>query len=528
MKLKKNIFHRLGWFIGSLASVTSMTTAAAQYDLVINGGRVMDPETQRDGIANIGIKNGKIISIGTQIMSADKTIDANGLVVAPGFIDTHLHGMDPFAVKMALRDGVTTGLDLEAGAANIDQWYAAHKNRWQINYGVTASHIFARMQVHDPEVNLDKPIDFPKAKAYLNQAAKDGVAGWASSISSPAQLKSITQQLDRELQQGALGVGIGLAYVAKGATSQEVFEVQKIAAKYDRLASVHTRYHLNGRPPTEAAIGFDEVFTNAALLKASLLIAHNNDYGWQEIEQKLQLARSQGFNMWSEYYPYKAGSTVISADFLRPETWREKFGYRYQETVFDPQQNKFLNQTEYQQLCQRNPGHTVVVFMPKRSQWLPQWLSVPHMTVASDGMAGVGENGQLLAWSADYSAYRGHPRSAGTRAKVLRLARENNIPLMHTLSQLSYWSAKHLGDAGITAMKYRGRIQPGMIADITLFDPKTVSDKADYKADSNGLPSTGIPWVIVNGVVVVQQSKALKGVNPGQAIRYPVNGDKNR
>ena len=126
------------------------------------------------------------------------------------------------------------------------------------------------------------------------------------------------QILDEDLRQGALGVGAGVAYMARGITSYELFAAQKAAANYNRLTSVHTRYHLIQDTPTEAPIAFDEIFTNAMLLGAPLLMAHNNDYGWWEIEEKLQLAREKGLNMWSEYYPYAAGSTPVSADFLRP------------------------------------------------------------------------------------------------------------------------------------------------------------------------------------------------------------------
>jgi len=92
---------------------------------------------------------------------------------------------------------------------------------------------------------------------------------------------------------------------------------------------------------------------------------------------------------------------------------------------------------------------------------------------------------------------------------------------MFAVSQLSYWTARHLGDTGLEAMKERGRVQVGKVADLTLFDPKTARDNASYKAGENGLPSTGIPYVIVNGAIVVRDSRVLP-VKPGQPIRFPV------
>lgn len=157
---------------------------------------------------------------------------------------------------------------------------------------------------------------------------------------------------------------------------------------------------------------------------------------------------------------------------------------------------------------------------------LHSWLRMPEMVVATDAALGFGQDGKLLPWDADYTKYAGHPRTAGANAKVLRLGREQGVPAMFALSQLSYWTAKHLGDTGLEAMKQRGRVQVGKIADLTLFDPLTVGDSATYKPGENGLPSTGIPYVIVNGTIVVNDSKVLP-VKAGQPIRFP-NEAKSR
>jgi N-acyl-D-aspartate/D-glutamate deacylase len=156
---------------------------------------------------------------------------------------------------------------------------------------------------------------------------------------------------------------------------------------------------------------------------------------------------------------------------------------------------------------------------------MKDWVKVPHYVIAGDGMPPVNNEGEQLAWDSPYGDYAGHPRTAGTHARVLRMAREEGVPLMHTLSQLSYWSAKHLGETGLRAMQVRGRMQEGMVADITIFDPDTVTENATYKAGSNGLPSTGIPYVLVYGTVVVRDSKVLEGVTPGQPIRFPVEDE---
>jgi N-acyl-D-amino-acid deacylase len=96
---------------------------------------------------------------------------------------------------------------------------------------------------------------------------------------------------------------------------------------------------------------------------------------------------------------------------------------------------------------------------------------------------------------------------------------------MFTLSQLSYWSALHLGDAGLESMQVRGRMQEGMVADIVVFDPERVREGSSYKAGEHGLPPVGIPHVIVRGIFVKRDGEAT-GATPGQPIRYPVEGER--
>ena len=507
-----------------VATCLAMTSLAhgQEYDLVINGGRVMDPETMYDGVANVGVNGGRIAVITKARITGKETIDATGLVVAPGFIDTHFHAVDPFASKMAVADGITTGMDLEAGASPVSDWYAQRdKTGWQINYGTTSSLAVARLRVHDPELTIDGPVDATTLFDWGGKAGADGTVGWATSRSNIAQMNAIMTMLDEELRDGALGIGAPIAYMQRGVISYELFEAQRTAARYGRLTSVHTRYHLNSQTPSEAQLGLDEVLANAMVLRAPLLLAHDNDYGWWENEEKLQLARAQGYNVWGEYYPFAAGSTLISADFLRPELWEGTNGYKYEETVYDPTVDKFLTKDEFLKAVQETPGKTVVVHLPPRNAWLKYWLTIPHMVVASDAMTGLGRDGTLLPWDADPSEYAGHPRTAGSYSMTLQLGRENSVPLMFTLSQLSYWTAKHLGDTGLEAMKDRGRVQVGKIADLTLFDPQTVAARATYKNGENGLPPKGIPYVIVNGTIVVKQGKVLP-VKPGQSIRFPV------
>jgi len=113
--------------------------ATQSYDLVINNGRVMDPETKFDSVANVGIKNGKIIKITKEKITGKKNIDATGKVVSPGFIDIHAHGQNIGDYRMQAMQGVTTMLELESGVLPISQWYDAQANKkLPVNYGAAA------------------------------------------------------------------------------------------------------------------------------------------------------------------------------------------------------------------------------------------------------------------------------------------------------------------------------------------------------------------------------------------------------
>lgn len=498
------------------------TATGDDFDVVILNGRVIDPECEFDGVRNVGVRDGIIASITTGEISGIETIDATDHVVAPGFIDLENHGLGPWGIKVNLRDGVTTQMDFEIGALNIPEWYAAREGETQANFGTVVGQEFARMRVHDGLALEGPDISMPYFFDYRSAAVEDGIDGWSVTRSSVDQLNEITRTLDEGLRQGAIGVGSTIGYAREGITTYEMFEAHRAAARYGRLTSTHHRFHPSAATPTETQTGVNEALVNAIALNAPLHVHHDNDYGWWENQEKMALAREQGYNVWASYYPWDAGSGNAGASIIAPDNWEGAMGYKYEETIYDPQNDKFLTKEAFLALKERDPGYTLVVFSPPRKEWLPEWTKVPHFGVSGDGMPGLDAEGNRLSWDSPYESYSGHPRSAGTHAKVLRLARENGTPLLHAISQLSYWHAKHLGDTGLEAMQKRGRLQEGMVADITIFDPATVTEHADYTFGKSGLPSTGIPYVMVNGTLVVEDSQVLEGVSPGQPIRFPV------
>jgi len=426
------MMNKLSFLLLSVA-ITFQVAVAKSYDIVILNGRVMDPETKFDGVRNVGILDGKIAKITTRKIKGKETIDATGHVVAPGFIDTHTHSSNKFSIKLSMMDGVTTGLDLELGAVNIGAWYRREKDKWPMNYGQCVSHEMVRMMVHDG-LKYDGPVDATVAFDFRAEAGKDGLSGWSVAVSSLEQINQITKILDENLRQGAIGIGCTPGYASAGISTYEQLEVQRAAARYDRLSAVHTRLHGSTKPPVESQMGFNEVFSNAVVLKAPLLICHNNDYGWWEAEEKLALAREQGMNMWSEYYPYAAASTSIGSDGLKPASIEDTLGLKYKDILYDPTQDKYLAKEEYLQIAKEDPGRTIVAFNPARYEWMKSWVKVPHMTVGSDAMW---VNDPELTFDSDPAKFQGHPRTSGSHTTALRLARESAVPLNFTLAQLS-------------------------------------------------------------------------------------------
>ena len=481
---------------------------AQDYDLVILNGRVMDPETMYDAVANVGVKDGRIAAITKDKIEGKEAIDATGHVVAPGFIDTHWHSDRPWSNKLALRDGRTTVLDLEIGTHGpyIDQWYKAREGKNQVNYGQAVAHELARSEV------LDGFKDGQDTRSAVESRAAGN--GWCCRRPTLEEGNKILQLLDEGLVAGGLGIGSTLGYMRDGVSPREFFELQRLAGLYGRQTGAHFRY-TPGTDTTEAN-GIQELLANAAALGAPALANHFNNPGYNLVHELLVRMRERGMNVWGEVYPYAAGSTALNAVFLEPEVWVDQLGYKYEETIQDVATGEWYTQQTREEMIKKEPTRPVLVFkMPESA--IIDWLKLPGVSVVTDGMPMIPDN--ALTWDTPYEKLPNtHPRAAGSNAKALRLARENNIPIMQIVAMSSYNSALPLGKMGLKSMQERGRMQEGMVADITIFDPDKVTDNATYEKGT--LPSTGIPHVIVNGQIVVKDSKVLAGVNAGQPIRY--------
>jgi len=491
-------------------------------DIVILNGRVMDPETGLDAIRNVGVKDGTIVAVTEQAIEGAEIIDAKDHVVSPGFIDTHVHISDlPFGQKVMLRDGVTTPLDLEVGAHPVDRFYDTLQGKSQTNYGATVSTLGVREKVFNPKYDSRTGILTTDIFAKDEHAFVD--MEWSATVPTEDQITQINQALEDGLKAGALGIGAPVGYAVEGVTSTETTAWQKLAGKYGRAVFIHGRFS-SQRPPTTGILGFEEFIANVGIYGGGLMLQHMHQQALGQVQEALKIvddARAKGLPVIAEIYPYNFGATIAGADYLKPDNYGPNMGRTYKD-IIETATLKPLTKKRYDQLLKKAPGTSVMFYGATEEDMLGA-LAHPGATVGSDAFPlTVSKTGAMAVdWDLAYGDVQGHPRAAGTHSIVLRMVREKNLmPLMTAISKMTYLPAKFLQNNGVSQMAQKGRIQVGADADITIFDPKSVRDNSTIK--QGGLPATGIPYVIVNGTIVVKDSKVLEGVYAGKPIRQPV------
>jgi N-acyl-D-aspartate/D-glutamate deacylase len=476
--------------------LTAVTTAAfgQQLDLVIEGGRVLDPETGLDAVRNVGISDHRIVRISTEPLSGKRVIHAAGLVVAPGFIDLHQHGQEIESQRVKAFDGVTTALEMEIGAPDVAQFLKLKEGHSLIHFGTTASHVAARSfvfgaplnsEVADPRTGI--PEILPKSGPATNQPA------------TPEQITLIQQRVRTELDAGALGVGMGIQYTP-GATRLEVIDMFRVAA--ERKLPVYTHMRSFGRTEPGSAIeSVEEVIGAAAITGAPLHIVHINSTCLVDSLECLSLiegARARGLDVTTEAYPYIAGMTTINSALFNPG-WREKLGIDYSNLVL-PETGEHLTKSRFEELHNSSTSQSVLVFA-NTQDIVDAVIPNPLVMIASDGA-------------------QGHPRNAGTYSRVLAeyVRGKKTLTLMEAIRKMSLMPAQML-ERSTPAARRKGRLQEGADADIVVFDPQTISDRATFEKPME--PSVGVKYLVVAGTVLIDEGKMASGIFPGRALLGP-------
>ena len=430
---------------------------AQTYDVVLRDGRVMDPESGLDAVRNVGISRGKIAAISAEPLQGRRVIDAAGMVVSPGFIDLHSHGQDEENYRFKAMDGVTTALELEVGVWPVDRWYAAREGKALINFGASVGHIPVRMRVMG-----DTGDWLPRDKAM--------------DAASAAQQKEILADLETGFKQGGLGMGMGLAYTPK-ASPAEVLELFKLAAKWKRPVFVHMR-NPGGLVPG-VVDSLQEMIADAAITGGSVHIVHINSMANKLTPLALEMiegAKAHGVDVTTEAYPYTAGATRIESGVFNPG-WQEKLDISYHDLEWVATGERL---TEKSFNRYRKIGGAVLPFT-NTEEMVRLAMADKQVMIASDGLLTKGA---------------GHPRSAGTYARVLGVyVREQKaLTLMEAIRRMSLAPAQRL-EAMAPAMRNKGRIRVGADADLDVFDAATVIDKATYQKPATY--SYGFKYVFV-------------------------------
>ena len=477
-----------------LLVLSGAIVAAQQYDLVIAGGRVIDPESALDAPRNVGIRNGKIARISNEPLTGKRVVSANGLVVAPGFIDLHEHSQGNDSGRVKAFDGVTTALEMEIGVPDVTSFLKGKDGHSLINYGTAASHAAARAQVFGAPLPAEVigthagiPEILPKSGPATNQPA------------TPAQIEAIRERLRAELDAGGLAIGMGIQYTP-GATRLEVIDMFRLAAERGVPVFTHVRSFGSIEPGSDIeSIG--EVIGAAAITGASLHIVHINSTCLRDSLECLSLvegARARGLDVTTEAYPYTAGMTIINSALFNPG-WREKLGIDYSALQL-PDTGERLTEERFEELHNSTKPQGVLMFA-NTQEVVDQVIPHPLVMIASDGA-------------------QGHPRNAGTYSRVLAqyVREKGSITLMDAIRKMSLMPAQVL-EKSTHAARAKGRLQEGADADIVVFDPQTITDRATYQSPME--TSAGMRFVIVGGTVLIDQGKIVPDTFPGRALLGP-------
>ena len=512
--------------LGLIAALTSVS--AEDYDLIIRGGRIADGTGNPAYFADVGVKDGRIASIGRISGAAKSEIDAKGLIVAPGFVDVHTHadevGERPRAENF-LRMGVTSIVVGNCGGSALDVgkfFREVDTNGVSINVATLIGHNTVR------EKAMGGSFDRPPTAAEL------------------AQMKAL---VDTAMKDGAVGLSTGLIYLP-GVFSKpdEVVELAKVVNPYDGIYASHMR-HEDARIFT----ALDEVIRVAREAGVRAEVSHiklSGENAWGQADKVLaylEKARAEGLDITQDQYAYTASSTTmrqlipddafdggrktflaliadpaekakLTARMKEKLAARGRTDYAY-AVIASYKHDRSLNGLNIVQAAKKTRGADTLddqiemilelekngsasgVFHGMSEADLQKFMQHPNTMVACD--SGLREFGKDVP----------HPRGYGNNARVLgRYVRDLKVlRLEDAIRKMSSLPAQTF------RLKQRGELREGFWADIVVFDPDKVSDPSTYEDPHHY--AVGIPYVLINGVPVIKDGQHT-GAKPGQGLRH--------
>ena len=514
----------------SFLLVLHQLVLAQEANILIKNGKIIDGTGNSWYYGNIAIKDGKIIAIGRDIdLTAGKTIDATGLIVAPGFIDVHTHlegdeEKDPNATNFIL-DGVTTCITGNCGSSNIEIGkYLSYIDSLQLSINV--------------------------ATLLGHNDVRKTVMGRANREATPEEMQQMKNMVDQAMRDGAVGFSTGLIYIPGTYTkTPEIVELAKVSAKYKGVYATHMRDE--GDSVTYA---INEALTVGREANIPVEISHfklSGQHNWgrsKETVPMIEAARKEGIEVTIDQYPYTAASTSISTlipdailadgqDSIRTRLQRPEIrkyvinsmlgrlkkrrlkhfsyvvvSYYAQDTTYNGKSIEQINLMKGRKHKKKYEAQTVIdlmmeggasaVFHGMSEEDIKRIMQYPFNMFASDATI------RLLGAGVP------HPRGYGTNARVLSkyVRDEKVISLEEAIRRMTSLPAQKF------QLKDRGLLQPGFAADIVIFDEQEVKDISTYEHPH--AYSKGFKYVIVNGMVTVENEKHT-GVRAGKAIYGP-------
>lgn len=441
------------------------------FDLVISGGRVIDPDSGFDGLANVGIDGDVVTDVAASPLRGRDQIDASGKIVAPGFVDLLSYEPNEFGSWLKLADGVTTNLAMHGVNNYATAFFRRYENRSPIHFGGAFHHHF--MRGFDIGADVGREL-------------------------TTAELKSFARLAEQNLEAGFAGVSFAPEY-SPGTTSQEMTKLAQVASEFGHVSFFHVR----GDDPNEpdgGARAIEEVLDIGRTLDRPIHIEHLTSTGgtfrMAEALEQIEKARAQGVDATACVYPYDFWAT-----FLGSERFARGWEDRYRVSVEDLQiagTEVRLNQATFGQAVRENRLVAAIGSIPEEEVQMA--LSKPWVMVASDAIV-----------TADLN---NHPRGAGTFARTIgRYVRDFRLFDLRTgLAKITILPAKRV-EQMIPAMTRKGRLQRGADADIVVFDPATIADRATIAAPDQS--SVGISWVVVAGKVGLRDGLPQRSVLAG-------------
>jgi N-acyl-D-amino-acid deacylase len=512
------------WLMSLALALLPVLARGQTYDVLLRHGRVVDGTGNPAFFADVALQDGRVAAIGRLSGDAKTVIDATGLVVAPGFVDVHTHAEDVMEMPQAenfVRMGVTT---IVAGNCGFSE----------LNVG----EFFRKLEQTNTSVNVATLIGHGAVR-------RKAMGGSFDRPPTDQELAAMKAMVEQAMKDGAVGLSTGLIYLPGTlAKTEEIVELAKVASRYDGIYASHMRSE--GRDIFAALNELFRVAREAGLRAEVSHIKLSGKSAWGQADQVLQAierARAEGLDITQDQYVYTASSTGLGQ--LIPDEYREagraaqgsagekatvvaamKAALKAREqddfsyaVIADYQHDRSFNGLNLVQAAKKARGSASLddqielileierhggasgIFHGIGEEDLRKFLHHPNTMVASD--SGVRR----------YQEGVPHPRGYGNNARVLaRYVRELKLlPLEDAIRRMTSLPAATF------RLKDRGSLREGNWADVVVFDPVTVQDRAQF--DEPHHYATGFAWVLVNGIVVVRNDQHT-GARPGQVLRH--------